>query len=468
MAIESIPREGVAPALPETDPIVMAAAFEEFFQREYPGLGLRVQQCRIMRVYHKPGKACLIAYQVQGHDRDGRPFDQWLHGRLLRNGAVADDSASATPSLFACDFWKPVSLWPERRMVVHAFPYDPKLPQLARLKDADFIKQHVERHLAEFGLSGTWHCVEVLDHKVKYMPGKRCVLRYQVSLRNAAGEQQTRTFYSKTTDDASGRTVAAALRVICASRACAAGVLNVPAPIAYLPESKTLWQHAWEGEPLSRRCAERGWATLAHTPVLPKIAAMLAALHQIELPAELQRPGPSPTTMLANARDNAAQILKFLPEVRERQERLLQQLAATLPRSEAATPPTTIHGTFKLAQILVRDDQPGLVDFDALAVGDPLYDVAEFLASVIYLRLSDGAAAAAITTAVAHFVESYAALVPWRCERRRLAWYVTAFLLGKMHSSLKRMEHAAAQRVATAVALLEEWLEAMPGVTAGR
>lgn len=456
--------DAVTPALPETDPVAMAAAFEEFFQHEYPGLGLRVQQCRVTRVYQKPGKACLIAYRVQGHDHHGRPFDQWLHGRLQRNGAVAGGGESATPSWSAGDFWKPVSLWPERRMVVHAFPHDPKLPQLARLKDAGFIRQNVERNLAEFGLSGAWHCTEVFDHKVKYMPGKRCVLRYRVSLRHAAGEQQTRTFYSKTTDDASGRTVAAALRVICASRACAAGVLNVPAPIAYLPEIKTLWQHAWEGESLTRRCAERGWATLAHAPVLPKIAAMLAALHQIELPAELQRPGASPATMLTNARDNAAQILKFLPEVRERQAHLLQKMAATLPRSAAGTPRTTIHGTFKLAQILVREEQPGLVDFDALAVGDPLYDVAEFLASVIYLRVSDGVAAASITAAVALFVGSYAGLVPWPCERRRLAWYVTAFLLGKMHSSLKRMEREARQQVVAAFALLEELLESPAGL----
>ncbi len=454
----------VTPALPETDPIVMAAAFEEFFQREYPGLGLRVQQCHLTRVYQKPGKACLLAYRVQGHDRHGRPFDQWLHGRLQRNGAVAADSESTTPLSAARGFWKPVSYWPERRMLVHAFPHDPKLPQLARLEDVDFIKQNVERHLADFGLSGAWHCTEVLDHKVKYMPGKRCVLRYQVSLRHAAGEQQTRTFYSKTTDDAGGRTVAAALRVVCASRACAEGILNVPAPIAYFPEIKTLWQHAWEGESLPRRYSERGWATLAHAPVLPKIAAMLAALHQIELPAELQRPGASPATMLANARDNAAQILKFLPEVRERQEQLLQHLADTLPRHEAGMLRTTIHGTFKLAQILMRDDQPGLIDFDALAVGDPLYDVAEFLASVIYLRISDGVAAAPITAAAALFVESYAALVPWPCERRRLAWYVAAFLLGKMHSSLKRMEHAARQQVVAAFALLEELLESPAGL----
>lgn len=54
----------MTPALPETDPIVMAAALEEFFPRECPGLGLCVQRCRLMRAYEKPGKTCLLAYQM--------------------------------------------------------------------------------------------------------------------------------------------------------------------------------------------------------------------------------------------------------------------------------------------------------------------------------------------------------------------------------------------------------------------
>jgi len=49
--------------------------------------------------------------------------------------------------------------------------------------------------------------------------------------------------------------------------------------------------------------------------------------------------------------------------------------------------------------------------------------------------------------------------VAWPCDRRRLAWYVTAFLLGKIHSSLKRSEEAALANIEPAFELVRDWLE---------
>lgn len=203
---------------------------------------------------------------------------------------------------------------------------------------------------------------------------------------------------------------------------------------------------------------------LTHAPVLSKIAAMLAALHEIELPAELQRPGASAATMPANARDNAARILKLLLEVHRWQEQLLQQSAARLPRQEAGMSFTIIHGSFKLAQIRMRDAQLGLIDFAEPAVGDRLYDVAEFLALVINLRISESVAAAPITATAVHHVQEAFGITAETARQLivlfRLAWICSSPDKPKYYSDLARKSLVVVPQPKTGRSQVQEHAEA--------
>ena len=442
------------------DPAAMAPAFENYFRREYPERGLKVEACRIGRVYHKPGKNCGILYYLRCQDRDHRLVSTIIHGKMFANGEGDEKIRKAQPESWpGCGFWKPIRFWPDLEMLLYTFPYDPRLPYFGQLLETDFVKQQVEANLPGFGLPPGWKCDEVASNVVKYMPLKRCILRYEIVLTDAAKNRRQVIFYSKTYDSPKSRYVYEALQKVCTSPACHTGVLNIPKPIAHLDGANTIWQQAWEGKGFSEVVAQSGWANLPASGYVPKIAAMLAALHQIALPdSQLQR-GVAPATILGHADEEVADILRFLPERQETLQRVRATLTTFLP---AQMPQATIHGAFKLAQILCREKPGGqselaLVDFDAVACGDPLYDLAEFIASLVFLRASDGIPAAPLRESVELFVADYQKHVPWSCDRRRLAWYVIAFLLGKIHSLLKRREARGAENIAAAFDLIDEW-----------
>jgi hypothetical protein len=441
------------------NPELMAAAFEEFLQREYPGRGLKVKACGIGRVYHKPGKDCGIIYHLQCQDRENRSHAPWFYGRMCANGDGLPKPENQAPAAWpGCGFWKPVRFWPEMRMQVNAFPYDAKLPYLGQLLEPEFVKQQVEANLPGFGLPGGWECREVVCHTVKYMPFKRCVLRYQLLMADALGNQRQIAFYGKTYNTAESRYVYDALRKICDSPGYAAGQLNIPAPIAHLDEANTLWQRAWEGKGFSALMREIGWNNLPDTGYPEKIGALLAALHQVAMPDQLA-PGPSLAMVIENAGGDADDITDFLPEKQAALRQITKTLEALAPRFAGQAPQATIHGTFKVAQLLCRENKLGLIDFDSIASGDPLYDLAELITSLLYLRVSDRIPEASISKSVELILSSYQKQTPWAFDRRRLAWYVVAFLLGKIHSSLKRLEPAAVENMPLAFALVQEWLD---------
>ncbi len=438
---------------------IMAPAFEDFLRREYPEHEFKVIQLYIGKINHKPGQECNILYGLFCRDREHRHEGNWFYATMRSHGAQTE--AQHPPATWpGCRFWKPVSFWPEMDMVLHAFPYDPELPYLGQLTKPDFIKRQVEENLSGLGLSSGWQCREVNSRMIKYMPHKRCVLRYELVMVNIAGHERRMAIYGKTYDSAESDYIYRVLQKITASLACANGALNVPQPVAHLAGANTIWQLEWKGENLSRMAEKFGWVNLLQTGILLKIASMLAAFHQIPITGLALKRGPSLATILENARGDANDIQQHLPESREALAQIIAMLAALTISLQEPLPQATIHGTFKIAQILCRDDELAVVDFDSIACGDPHYDLAELLASLVYLQVSDGVPPAALAEGVEQLLSAYQKTAPWACERRRLAWYVVAFLLGKIHSSLKRAEAAAIKNMEAAFALLQNWLAA--------
>jgi hypothetical protein len=441
------------------DPGLMAPAFEDFFSRQYPDRRLKVRACQVCRVYHKPGKNCDILYRLSGHDREERGFDQWFFAKISANDGDGSKAGKNAPVAWpGCDFWKPVSAWPEMSMVLHAFPYDPKLPYLGQLLDADFVRRQIEAHLPGLGLSTEWKCREVTCHKIKYMAGKRCILRYELVMTDTQNHHKPFVFYSKTYSSAKSRYVYEALRRLCASPACLDGSLSIPEPVAHVEAANTLWQKAWEGKKLPAVMNGIGWENFHDTGFPEKIASVLAALHQVEMPEAKLASGPSPALMVENVYGDVQDIMAFVPEKRAELEALTKTLGAWAPNFDGRAPRATIHGSFKVAQLLCREQELGLVDFDSIANGDPLYDVAEFIASLVFLIVSDNIPAASIAKSVEIFLASYQKQVPWECDRQRLSWYVSAFLLGKIHAALKRMEPETIENMGLAFEVVREWM----------
>lgn len=436
----------------------MAPAFAALFQREYPGREIKITRCRVRQIYHKPGKSCKITYQISYQTAQNGIADQWIHGVMLAKkgklGKYADGAPAEWPG---CGFWKPVMPWPEYNMVLYAFPYDPDLPYLGQLLESGWVRDKIAEQLAHLNPEEKWTCRTITSQTMKYRFGKSCLLRYHALLENSAGETRSLTFYGKTYNSEKSRYVFEALREICQAPACHGGELNIPAPLAHLDEANTLWQAEWPGQNVTTVARKNNWSLFQTPDFMEQVAAMLAALHRIELTRVKLRKGPSPERVLANVDEEIVKILPFLPERAKQLTGLKDALNRRALQWSGNVPVATIHGTFKLSQLLTREGKLGLVDFDSLALGDPLYDAAEFISSVDYLQISDELPPEMIRANIETFLRAYEQRSQRRCDRQRLAFYVIAFLLGKIHSSLKKVETTAVDQLPRAFTLLERW-----------
>ncbi|MFQ5627332.1 MAG: phosphotransferase family protein [bacterium] len=440
---------------------MMEPILENFLKEEYPDRNLHFKRFQIGRVFHRPGKDCRILYRMFCKNGDGKYKKLLLSGIIsARKNGYHKSQQEVRDSWPGCGAWKPVSFLPDLALKLYTFPYDPKLPYLGRLLEPETVSQFVEQHQEKgFGLSKEWKFVKVKPQIRKYRPYKRCLLRYRAIFENSRGEQQNIFFYGKTYNTDQSRYVFEALSRIGNNPANKNGVLNIPRVIAHIDNANTIWQLEWRGINFSRTIEKNfGWERLHESGYLPKIAAMIAALHCVEIPDEYLDSGPRPQVILENSNSHIIDILEFLPGKEKLLKHLAGKYANLAPADDVSIPKTTIHGTFKLAQILCRDGQLALVDFDSIAHGDPLYDIAEFASSLIFLSVSDGISKTSTSRSLEIFLSEYENRVQWACDRKRLAWYIVAFLLGKIHATLKRAEAEAQQNANAGFEMLQEWL----------
>lgn len=459
MPVDFVYTDPHLPHLPTlTDTQKMVEVFNAHPERIFGGGPERVLHARIEKIYYRPGQHVSALYRVQLESGE----DHWLFAKSLVarkaenqfHKALAAVSRPDAPAL-------PPSFWPECDMVVWPFPTDEKMPALRRLMQPAFVMALFEQHQKEFGLAGRWQVQQVRIRRIKYMPRKRCVLRYHLTLSNATGDSRELTFYSKTCGEAASRRYFENTR--CAYQAFTpkpSGTgestdrlrLQIPRPILWLEDQSTFWQEEWPGRPVLESLPQHDWQAL-----FTRIAALLASLHTSHL-ADLP-PGESLEAISTAAELDAGHFLQIFPHYRPTIEAVLAALLGR--KAEIASSirdRTPVHGAFRLEQLLGNDTALALLDWDALALGDPLADLAEFIASLRLLEFSHGLERGHVRAAAEQLCTAYARLVPWPLESRRLVWYLLAFWVGKMHLAVVNLDYRIMAKFAEAWQVCEEWL----------
>jgi aminoglycoside phosphotransferase (APT) family kinase protein len=286
------------------------------------------------------------------------------------------------------------------------------------------------------------------------MPGKRCVLRYHISLVDPFGKSHNKTFYCKIYQDGRSRYHFDMLKSAYEQLTIQTAAVNIPRPLLHFDGLNTFWQDEWQGNALIDVLDKYEWDEL-----FSRIARMLAAFHHN--PADGFDPAPDLDAVLRTADEDAAKLLRVWPQQQRLVSTVLEHLnAAKAGLKKQEIPKVPIHGAWRIEQMLARGNDLALVDFDAVTLGDPLYDVAEFVASLQYLGLTRGLPHERITVAAETLCRRYAEQVPWCCDRRRIAWYALAFLMTKFYSSTKNLERRALQQLDSAgKAICEDWLK---------
>src|SRR5262249_27908236 len=112
--------------------------------------------------------------------------------------------------------------------------------------------------------------------------------------------------------------------------------------------------------------------------LLQAIARGLAGLHSSSLPSAQQ------ATMhyhIDKASKKISRLSKAIPGSRT----LLKNIEKGIRNSASTLSPacqSVIHGDFHIEQLLVYGDRIALIDYDEFAIGDPLQDIASFVADL--------------------------------------------------------------------------------------
>jgi hypothetical protein len=268
---------------------------------------------------------------------------------------------------------------------------------------------------------------------VSYVPSKRCILRY-----DRQDHADPAPFFGKVYAAEDATLLFAQMQDLWSYSRESAPELVLARPLGCDARTNALWQASPGGEALLEVLDIRELP-----PLMRRVAAALAALHRSPLRPLRRWRLQEETQKLERAR---AALGRFFPELRRDCDAVLGELIAHAPGEAERLVP--VHGDFHCNQVLVQDERVAIIDFDLFGLGDPLHDVARFLSrfrAFTQGRLSDAEA----EEAQASFLWTYEILVPWKIDRRRLAWMMATLLVNRQAlKSVKKLSAGGPEPVA--------------------
>ncbi|BDC52110.1 hypothetical protein F183_A44250 [Bryobacterales bacterium F-183] len=371
------------PTLPQLETALDPIRMQGVLSASWLSERFEILHCEIGHVRHKPGRNCLIRYDVALRDRAcGQHSVQMLCGRVYEPGQSESRWTRATQQpLMKVEAGSTLAHLPQLGMVLWAFPNERKLRGLDVLLDPVRLREQVLPVM--FGQS-----VQALQTEViRYIPEHACTVRAQVD---------GKVFYGKIqSDDTARRTYQLARQLR-------------PGQVWFDETTQSLWQAEVPGR-------TAGW------PDLAACGAALAAFHQQPV---------SGLPPLRQANGHAEPGRRAANLLREADQMLVGRSAAS----------ATLHGDLHLKNFLVDDNgNAALIDLDTLCAGDPLDDLGSFAASLYHRALLGDTTVHEAAEGIRQFASAYAANVPWPVPARDLAAYtVRAIVTQRVHRAISR------------------------------
>ena len=413
----------VDPALPELAVACDPRRMTELLRRRLrPRGGAAIEGCALEELRPRADRRTVLRYRLTVSGA-ARPH-WWLTGLLYggratpgRAAAVAEKLRAAAPAPAEIAWEQPfesVALVPEVGMVVQAFPFDRRLPALARLSEGPTPELAAllcaRAGLPAAGVEG-WR-----SELVRHRPQRCAVLRW--TLGDGGG---ARRFYvklhAKDADLAAARDLPAR-----------AGGFAVARPLLELADRRLVAYAEAPGTPFDRIVLSgAGVAAAARV-----VGGALAALHR-------DTALPERRFTAADARAEVAEAAALVRWGRPDLDRRVRRIEARIARALRDVPPAFVHGDLKPDHVLLDDGRrPVLIDLDLRAAADPVLDPGKLLARVFGLGLERPAAAASAGAAARALADAYFAVVP-RDWRARLEPHYAGALL-KLGSALLRRQ----------------------------
>ncbi|MBA3651948.1 MAG: aminoglycoside phosphotransferase family protein, partial [Chthoniobacterales bacterium] len=386
------------PALPGLRWMLDAEALAQLLAEEVSALELR--QIEINYVRYKPATNCLSGFLLQ--TSNGRVYGYARAFRLSALGKLGKEKrAHAVPG----------SLGPHRivverlGIVISTAANDRKLDSLGRLghKPACLLKNMLPAY-PDLG--------HAILEPVNYKPARRFVGKLMLEGQPAA----VLKIYSEGEYEK--------------ARHAAYALSSAPAVTTVIGHSTRdcMLVFRWvEGTPLNQLLTDQS-----------AVGKSGAALRRFHSQTGIRLPLRSNESLFRQLSEAAHGIAILLPAFRERARALAQSLSASIGQTE--TDRATLHGDFYAHQVLVRKDgEIVLLDCDEAAIGDPRYDLGNFLAHLQRRVLTGGLTAVQGEAARDSFLAGYGEIARprWLTECRP---FIGAALLRLAHEPFRKRE----------------------------
>jgi hypothetical protein len=269
-----------------------------------------------------------------------------------------------------CELWRDVL---DQGIELQLWPFDLKFPQLVRLGNASYVAEM----FASVGIADNLKQMPVVT-PIRYRPGERHVLRYEISSPETVRRQGRRLYaklYSNAQDAA--RAFGVANRVVDWLDANDLGLQGVRPEAMSQDDSVIFYPHA-PGIPLSHQLhhSARWLATQLQT-----IGRGLAILHSgpETLQSDLKENNFAKEAKVVKRASEHIQVL--LPDTHGKILEIVEQAEedySNLPQEN----PTFTHADFKADHILSTPHGLTLIDFDTCTLTDPALDIGKFVADL--------------------------------------------------------------------------------------
>lgn len=401
------------PALPGLEIALDPASMRDVFRSELrplPGRAYEIEDCRLCRLRYRPRERCTVQYALRLIDTPtGRRRDLWVGGMIYPR----DRALHASKKLWAADLGPPPSEgWrtfePARYlaklgMLVHVFPFDRRLPMLARVMEEPALV--LEAALVADSGPGDRQVETCQIEPVRYRAGLGAALRCTGRIRDrATGGREARRFFVKLYRDDGSEQTYRTLQALTDQNASGVMGITLPRPVAYVASLGALVEEEIAGESLARRLSDG----LDATDAVRGVARALASFHQ----AGLSLPRTHTVADEIASVRRAARVLDWAcPDSRPEIQRIVDA-AADLGDVE----PRPAHLDLKAEHVLLTDGGLALLDLGACAAADPVLDPALFAARLVATPFQHPRARHAAHAAARAFIEEYFARVPsdWR------------------------------------------------------
>jgi thiamine kinase-like enzyme len=304
-------------------------------------------------------------------------------------------------------------------MVIWSFPNDPAMQSLPEVTDRLSVKRHLPYQNLPRGFQ---HPDDVIVSEMKiinYRAADRCLISHRLNSRTAC-EPQSLTLYAKIFADERGREIADRTQQLWEIAQREADSFLIARPLGYAERVRTLWQEALPGSSMASAISQENYKDL-----VGRISVALAIFHRAELHSAIRL---SFADHLAEVKKKTEKLIRDFPQLKESLTSLARSLEAELPQENIQR---LIHGDFHIEQLTVSDGRVALFDFDELALGDPLQDLANFIAD---LSARDTGAELARLVA-AELINAYAKQTGESIDARRLNWHLRAQFITRAYRS---------------------------------